>query len=69
MGNKFTPFSRPVSLSFGFIYNVHFYISTRVYKETFSRTATVHQGILSGLAISGDSVSPRLNTIAPRDLF
>ena len=33
----------------------------------FTRTTTIHPGISGGRTLWADSVSPRMNTIAPRD--
>ena len=34
-----------------------------------ARTTTIHPGVFRGRALWGDSVSPRMNTIASRDQF
>ena len=41
----------------------------RLFTQVFSPTSTIHPGIFRGRALSSDSVSPRTNTIASRDLF
>ena len=37
--------------------------------ETFSRTTTIHPGILGGRALWANRVCPRMNTIASHDQF
>ena len=46
-----------------------YFLQTRLFTETFSRTTTIHPGIFGGRALWADSVSPRMNTIASRDQF
>ena len=40
-----------------------------LFTKIFSLTAPIHPGIFLGRALWADSVSPRMNTIGPRDPF
>ena len=50
-------------------FNCLFFLKTRLFTKKISRTSTIHPGIFRGGALSADSVSPRMNTIASRDQF
>ena len=51
------------------VFSTVYFLQTRLFTEQFSRTSTIHLGIFRGPAKWADCVSPRINTIAPRDYF
>ena len=49
---------------------VFFFSTNQLVYKNFSRTSAIHPGIFPGQALrAADSVSPRMNNIAPRDQF